>query len=86
MGADPHSGADRALEHQGDLGEGQVVALHQVEQLHVEGEAVDPGAGEELAGHVGSEGLAAALGVAVLAEEDQGGENVEQAPAQPTHE
>ena len=48
-----------------------------MEQLDVEGEAVDQALAEHEGGHVGAEPLEAALGVAVVAEEDGLGEQVD---------
>ena len=62
-------GPSRVLDGDGNLGQREPVPLDEVEQLDVEGEPVDPGLGEQQAGHVGAERLEPALGVAVLAEQ-----------------
>jgi hypothetical protein len=46
-----------------DLGDSQAEPPGQQEQLHVEGEPVDPGAAEELLSGLSAEGLEPALGV-----------------------
>src|SRR5688500_8208880 len=71
------SGAGRAhrralhrVERDRHLAQGQAVTLDEVEDLDIDGEAVEPGASEQRASHVAAERLAAALGVAVLAQQD----------------
>src|SRR5438552_11547867 len=77
----PYRRGVRAGQLDRHLEERQPVPLGQVEQLDVEGEAVDAAAGEQEVGHVGTEGLQPALRVAILAQEDGEGQEVEHPPA-----
>jgi hypothetical protein len=63
------------------LRQGQAPALRQVEQLDVEGEAVDGGGFEQRTGDVGPERLEPALGVPVLPEEQGVGRQVDEPPS-----
>jgi hypothetical protein len=66
-----HRRALGVLDRDWHLGEGEPVALDQVEDLDVEREPVDPARREDEVGDVGPERLQAALRVAVLTEEQR---------------
>ena len=75
----PDGGPLRVLDLDGNLGQGEAPPFDQVEQLHVEREALQRRRLEQRACDVGPEGLEAALGVPVLAEQQGVGGQVDEA-------
>ena len=74
----PHGGPLRVLDLDRNLRQGQPPALGEVEQLHVEGEAVQGRGLEQPMGHVGPKCLQATLGIPVLAQQQCVGRQVHQ--------
>jgi len=81
---DADRGAVGVLDLDGHLGQREAPPFGQVEQLHVEGEAVETGGVKEVPGGIGPEGLEAALGVVVLAQQEGVGGQVDEPPTRLT--